>query len=1364
MNSFAEYFFRGATQLNCGSVDPVRARSRNSGCRAILLFAVGAWLSIGSVLAANVVPEQEYGKYIDKHSATQGLSSAPFGEQISLRDGGLAFRVVDIELPGIGPDIQIVRTFRVNEAAKTSESTGNHLGDWELEIPRIKTITAAALGARGNSPYGWQVPGSNKNARCNNFAAPGPISFWDAARHWESGEWWSGYQLVDGSGGVQELLKVIGTYSEVAGSKAITKGNWKFSCLPSTANGEPGDAFLAIDPDGNKYWFNYLVYTQADALTKKLWSGAVPLRSAKKTAGVVAMSSAGQDDLPRRYAALLMTRVEDRFGNWVNYQYTGGLLTRIFASDSREVNLARNGATITISVNTGASQRSWQYTISGAQPQQNIRGTLSQVSLPDGSSWHYNLLPLSTAGALWDSLMSQNICEKQDVAISRTIQGTITSPSGLSGVFTLTGRGFGRSYVPQECWGGDPGEPGTGYALLPAGWAAYAITSRSISGPGIHSQTWAYSYSASHASWSNECSSGCVAEVWTDVLSPIGVRQRSIFSNRYDETENQLLREEIYGVNGEVMRQIIYGYASLNSTNTWPWPSALGDDLQTRSNWQRNTRWVPLRSTTIHQGGTTFNSFVNSYDRFSNPASVRRWSSLGYDRTEVTEYYDHLGSWVLGQVKKVTNANTGIVMSRTEYNATTALPYQGYAYEKLQQTLGYHANGTLHTSTDGGNNTTTFTNWKRCVPQNIQYADGTTQSASVDDNGWIRAVVDENGFSTGYGYDAMGRLGGISYPSGDTVTYHNKGIGYRALTAADWRPPGVEPGQWRRYETEGNRVHLTYYDALWRPVLVHYYDASNVGPTLQSTKMEYDAEGRVTFQSYPTGEMVPTAGGIRTTYDALGRVTQVKQDSELGVLTTTTEYLPNFEVRTTNPRGLQTHNGYQVFDTPSYDNLAWSVQPEGKTIQIDRNFFGLPVALNQRNPDGTKSVTRRYVYDGYMQLCKTIEPETGVTVSNYDAAGNLEWSAAGLSGGDYNNINDCVNSRNAAYGSGRRISRSYDARNRITFMAMPDGRGSQSWGYTPDGLVASSTVDNDGPSQASVNQVYLYNKRRLLISEAMTQPGWYTWTLGYGYDANANPSTLRYPNGLIVGSNPNALGQATSVVSTTGKVYASNVSYYPNGAVSQFTYGNGIVHTMQQNARQLPVRSTDSGIINFSFGYDPNGNPTVIYDDQRGEHYNRWMAYDGLDRLTDAGSVSFGGDHWHRIRYDALDNITSNKLSGVKDYANYVYDANNRLTQIQNSAGSAVVNLSYDVQGNLAGKNGQGYQFDYGNRLRTVTAQESYRYDAEGRRVLQWSPAGGNILSIYSKGGQLMFMEDQRRGQSLAYIYLAGSQIARAKY
>ena len=108
---------------------------------------------------------------------------------------------------------------------------------------------------------------------------------------------------------------------------------------------------------------------------------------------------------------------------------------------------------------------------------------------------------------------------------------------------------------------------------------------------------------------------------------------------------------------------------------------------------------------------------------------------------------------------------------------------------------------------------------------------------------------------------------------------------------------------------------------------------------------------------------------------------------------------------------------------------------------------------------------------------------------------------------------------------------------------------------------------NEGGSVSVVN-AYSYNTRRMVSGEAIVQPGWPTWSFGYGYNANGHLAVNAYPGG-VVDYAPNALGQ----VRKAGP-YAANVTYYPNGAMHQFTYGNGIVHTMQQNERGFSRRRT----------------------------------------------------------------------------------------------------------------------------------------------------------------------------------------------
>ncbi|XQA78135.1 RHS repeat protein [Xanthomonas sacchari] len=717
-------------------------------------------------------------------------------------------------------------------------------------------------------------------------------------------------------------------------------------------------------------------------------------------------------------------------------------------------------------------------------------------------------------------------------------------------------------------------------------------------------------------------------------------------------------------------------------------------------------------------------------------------------KQEKTTYYDNLSSWVLGQVADVTDVQTSIVEVKYTYDPASSLPVQEYRFGRLVNTSSYNADGTLATLKDGNDNVISMSGWKRGVPQTITFADGTRLSASVDDNGWIRSVADQLGNVTTYDYDAVGRLTNIAYPSGDNVAWNATALSFSQVNATEY---GLAPGHWKQTVATGNARKETYFDAFWRPIVTLEYDAG-AAATQRFQRFAYDQDGRQIFASY-AGSSDNLTAGKWTTYDALGRAVSVSQDSEQGLLTTLTEYLQGNQTRVTDPRGNQTVTGYQVFDNPDYSAPIWIQHPEGAYTDINRDIFGKPLSIRRRDANGAVSVTRSYVYDGYQQLCKTVEPETGATANGYDAAGNLVWSASGLS---LPSSTSC--DADAAFASGRRVDRSYDVRNRIKALSFPDGNGNQSWSYWPDGAVKQITTLNNGI--ATYNS-YAYNKRRLLIAESQGQADGETWAMGYGYNADGHLAAHRYPSGQTVDYAPNALGQPTRAGS-----YATGVSYYPNGAIKQFTYGNGIVHTLTQNARQLPDTSQDAyggvAFLSDSYKYDVNGNVASISDGAtgRGARGNRNMSYDGLDRLVRAESPMFSVATYS---YDVLDNLTHVVAPGRDHY--YCYDTNWQLTNVKTGGcgGSTVIGMSYDPQGNLSNKNGQAFVFDYGNRLRQATGKETYRYDGNGRRTLALQSAG-NIGSLYDQSGALRFQKNQRQSKSTDYILLGGSLVAEADW
>jgi RHS repeat-associated protein len=396
------------------------------------------------------------------------------------------------------------------------------------------------------------------------------------------------------------------------------------------------------------------------------------------------------------------------------------------------------------------------------------------------------------------------------------------------------------------------------------------------------------------------------------------------------------------------------------------------------------------------------------------------------------------------------------------------------------------------------------------------------------------------------------------------------------------------------------------------------------------------------------------------------------------------------------------------------------------------------------------SVSRQYVYNAYEELCKVIEPETGSTVMWYDAAGNLAWSAAGLALPDPG----LCNGGTLSFDSGRRVDRTYDARNRLKTLSFPDGRGNQTWTYTPDGLTDTIVTDNGGGD--IVTNTYDYNKRRLMVQERL-QWDIVDWPIVYGYDANGHLSSQTW-HGLGVTYAPNALGQPTQA-----GTFATGVSYHPNGAIKQFTYGNQIVHTLTQNTRQLPDTSCDAfgacgaaAVLNDGYDYDANGNVMSISDGRTGNRGNRTMQYDDLDRLTITDSPMFNGVQV-TYGYNGIDDLV--RVRGVNRNQVYSYDDNRRLMTVSNATtGAAIIGLGYDVQGNLENKNGVLYDFDYGNRLRSVSGSpaSTYVYDGHGRRVQDVAALPKH--SQYTQSGQLAMTGDTQTVSE--YIYLGGSLVA----
>ncbi len=1305
-------------------------------------------LMLACFTAAAEVPYSEQIKQIQAPDAIARIGADLFGETVNLYTGSVEFRQVDVSLKGNNA-LPVAVGRRVGTGSSAPAATDRPFGQWDLDIPHVHGVFSARKG--------WTSEGAASN-RCTTFGSPEGTSGTSNASFWDGDEFWAGnFLYVPGSGEQQMLLRDGANNRSPSWPAAptlypvVTRDFWSFSCLPSLKNASTikkrtGEGFLAISPDGTKYQFDWMVEYQVPNLIKSLDSPSVAA-----SLQIIGASDAAETEqihvptvdqnvvgvLARNDVWILPTRITDRFGNYVDYVYDTVVpenLMSITASDGRSLTLTYvPGATgpsrqiQTVSEVTSSGTRTWTYNyIKTGTFASEIE--LEKVTLPDAS-----VLNLYEARSLFHQVhfSAPPGCDETSGGGGGLI-GTMTHPSGATGIFTLTPTLHGRSNVVRDCRLSSPsGATVVEVNMRPRYFTTMSLTKKEITGPGLEPSAWSYDYGPANASWA-PCNSPCASNKVVTVTDPSGDKTVHYFGNRIDETEGQLQQTDVY--DGDTLLRSTYLTYQPPGNN--PYPTILGYQTTSIGDADQLGRPAPLKRRVIRQQGVDFIYEVNEFDYFARAKDVTRKSTPGATRREITTFSDNHNKWLLGLVEKVSEYGTGVDMVYNTYNPTTSNLETTSKFGKLQQTFAYKTDGTILSSKDEKNQLTSFGSYVRGIPQLITFADGTNISRVVDSLGNIRSSTDQNLLMTGYQYDVMNRLTEIAPATGGAVTWNKTLIAYALVQSAE---NDLAAGHWRQTVSTGNGVEVVLFDALMRRVQSYKYDRNDEAATSRFSKTVFDINGNPVFNAFPVRNFSALGGGIRTEYDALGRTLAVRTDSELGALSSTNTYGANFTTTSSNNRNLSTASTFQTFDVPSEGAVASISAPEGVTVEITRDVFGKPQAVTRSG--GGKSVTRRYIYDAKHRLCKTMEPETGSTIQDYDLANNVAWRATGLA-------LPSVSCEREFVPPMKRISYGYDALNRLLKTSYGDMSPEITRSYWPDGLIKTN---NSG----GANWTYTYNNLRLSETETLAYAT-NTYTHTRSYDANASLTQLKYPDNSAVAYSPNALGEPTKV-----GAYATGVTYYPNGAIKGFTYGNGIVHSLTQNMRGLPERSSDAGVLNDVYAFDSNGNVQSILDAQQGVT-NRTMTYDGLDRLKRVNAPAVWGDALYD--YDALDNLTKSNLTGGPGIARtmvHQFDAANRLTGVIGTAGFAF-NFGYDSQGNINQRGAQAFTFDLGNRMKSAAGRATYLYDGLGRRMSVVGTNGVNQVSVYSQSGQLLYTAPTG-GAGTKYIYLHSHQIAEVK-
>ncbi len=1252
--------------------------------------------ALGALIAGNASAGtyyEEQGQLVRASKSVKALGPDLFGDKVNHYNGALEFVQQDVSLPG-GSELSVSAGRRFN-ANLTPGFMNGLFGRWDLEIPRIQGVFASAGFVNG-----W-----NATDRCSRFSAPPTVTGAMAEGSWQAKEYWHGNMLyIPGAGEKEILLRTAGGWNGPTDGQTyglLTKDNWALGCTPLLAASGAGEGFVALSPSGVRYQFDWLASRQASTLAR-----STPYSQNLRTGGQPP-SKADQQPvaadgyyLKRTEVWILPSRISDRFGNWVRFSYDPVDRMRVLSiesSDGRKLSFTYQSSPTRIKTVSDGT-RTWTYNYAAD-------GDLASVVQPDGSRWTFALEPFfMTPEGLYLGAPSTCLASGNGLLNKIRSAAVMTHPSGAVGRFEVEPVEHARGSNDATCFTLNGGVTAP---LAPAYYAVQSLQKKTLSGPGMAPQTWSYSYSPSTGEGSYPGCSYCPSTKWTQVQEPSGRSTRLTHGMKVGVNEGLLLKTEDFEAGGGLLRTVSQSYRAYDAG---PYPQKVGSSILNFGDGYLHGRLQPLEQRVLTQQGQNFSwtaaAGASGIDYWGRVVQVSK-SGPGGSRTETTVYKDLPSLWVIGLTESVTVAGYAAAVFN-DYD-TLGRKIADKAYGIPQFSYGYNADGTLAWKQDGRSNRTRYDNYKLGLPQLVSYADGSSESVVVDGLGQITSHSSAASYTTGYGYDAMGRLNRITPPAGFTAT----SLVFEAVGSAEY---GVEAGHWRQTVSKGNARTITVLDALWRPVMTRSFDAAQEASTRKVVVKGYDLGGRLSFESYAArdyGSVALTRPGKRMSYDALGRLTRIEQDSELGVLQTRQDYQSGFVTAITNPRGKVTTQRFWALDNPAEASLAQIDMPEGVQVLISRDTLGKPTAISRGG------VTRRYVYDAGQRLCKTIEPEINATVQAYDAAGNVDWRAPGQA------LSSASSCDTASVPDAAKIRYSYDPVNQLISTRYGDNSPAITRSYWPDGKL--KTVDSNGSSWS-----YTYNALRDLSTETLSYGG-QSYGFSWGYDPNGNLSSLSYPGGATAVSYvPNALGEASQVGS-----FASGLSFHPNGAVAGYRLGNGVQHSLTQNTRGLPWVNEDAGVLKDVYTYDANGNVAAIADQLPpgpGGSFSRSMAYDELDRLKTVNAPGAWGTASYT--YDAADNLRSANVGSRSVTLNYT-DGTNRLNSV--TVNGSTSGYSYDPYGNIRSKGGQTYSFDLGNRMSASSLGGGYVYDGLGRRVQVTGKDGSQRITVYSQAGQLLW-------------------------
>ena len=648
-------------------------------------------------------------------------------------------------------------------------------------------------------------------------------------------------------------------------------------------------------------------------------------------------------------------------------------------------------------------------------------------------------------------------------------------------------------------------------------------------------------------------------------------------------------------------------------------------------------------------------------------------------------------------------------------------------------TLTYDAAGNVATSTDALNRTTSFQyDAKNRLTQVTDPNTGVTRYA-YDGNGNLLTVTDAKNQVTTFAYDSRNRLLSTTDPLGKVETYTYDGndnltarhtpkgddifFAYDAVNQLLSKTlPGSQITSYQ-YDLVGNLTRVTDPDS----VLAMSYDQAN---RLMSVTTEGSSNQPTVSLGYAydqTGNRLLLAEAAKTIsyhYDALNRLTGLGDGVTLPPPTTNRVAWwkgegSGADEQGTNPgtlrNGVSFAAGFagQAFQFDGVDDEI------GFTSAVGRLGFQATVELWIK----TTSTRRETIMSDRLTCTVTTPASAASWELQLNANGTVGFSVAGP---DPNNGTTFVGAGVATThpvndGQWHRIAAVRAGAEQRLYL---DGQLEGYWNYIDGppvltGLLAGGLRIGTGgcgtsPFTGQLDEITMADRvwtlAELQAPRSQEQPV-ANWT----YDALSRRTAMTLSNGTQTTYSYDPASQVTNILhqltATSTQINKADYVYNPVGNRTSLTDRRGAQAFGYDQLDRLTSASHPLLLDPQAFAYDAVGNRTT----------GRTVVNQGNQLTADANFA---------YQYDDNGNLTKKTLLATGNYSQYTYDAENRLTQVQEFAA-----------GNPTAITTSSYRYDgLGRRIEKVANGQTKRYIYDGEDILL-EYDGANVLQArYTHG------------------------------